>query len=123
MLTGKGLLGAVAAPMRAFVKSREGLEAPDLLLGWVPMLTELGPKGPFISKQQGFTCYAHPMRPESRGKVYGLVYSGLDVGAAIAPVLLGWQLDHGWHAGMLAVVGVMLLMAIATVFQARSLTR
>ncbi len=61
--------------------------------------------------------------PESRGKVYGLVYSGLDVGAAIAPVLLGWQLDHGWHSGMLVVVGVMLLLAIATVFQARSLTR
>ena len=34
--------------MRAFVRSREGLEAPDLLLGWVPMLTEPGPKGPRI---------------------------------------------------------------------------
>ena len=31
--------------MRAFVRSRDGLEAPDLLLGWVPMLTEAGPQG------------------------------------------------------------------------------
>ena len=44
--SGEGLLGMVGAPIRAFVRSREGLEAPDLLLGWVPMLTEPGPKGP-----------------------------------------------------------------------------
>ena len=68
--TGKGMLGTVAAPMRAFVRSREGLEAPDLLLGWVPMLTEPGPKGPKISRESGVTCYAHPMRPESKGHIH-----------------------------------------------------
>ncbi len=61
--------------------------------------------------------------PESRGKVYGFVYSGLDVGAAIAPVVLGWQLDHGQHRGMLVVTGVLLLLAIATIYQARRVTR
>jgi choline dehydrogenase len=66
----KGFLASVGAPMRAFVYSREGLEAPDLLLGWVPMLTEPGPKGPRISRQSGFTCYAHPMRPESKGHIH-----------------------------------------------------
>ncbi len=69
-LTGKGMLGTVAAPMRAFVRSREGLEAPDLLLGWVPMLTEPGLKGPRISRESGVTCYAHPMRPESKGHIH-----------------------------------------------------
>jgi choline dehydrogenase len=64
------LLNSVAAPLRAFVRSREGLEAPDLLLGWVPMLTEPGPKGPRISATSGMTCYAHPMRPESRGHIH-----------------------------------------------------
>ena len=68
--TGKGMLGAVAAPIRAFVRSREGLEAPDLLLGWVPMLTETGRKGPKISRQSGMTCYAHVMRPESKGHIH-----------------------------------------------------
>jgi choline dehydrogenase len=68
--SGRGLLGMVAAPMRAFVRSREGLEAPDLLLGWVPMLTEPGPKGPKLSRQAGMTCYAHPMRPESKGHIH-----------------------------------------------------
>ncbi|HLY45075.1 MAG TPA: GMC family oxidoreductase N-terminal domain-containing protein [Stellaceae bacterium] len=66
----KGFLASVGAPMRAFVCSREGLEAPDLLLGWVPMLTEPGPKGPRISREAGFTCYAHPMRPESKGHIH-----------------------------------------------------
>ena len=69
-LSGRGLLGMVAAPIRAFVRSREGLASPDLLLGWVPMLTEPGPKGPRISRQSGMTCYAHPMRPESRGHIH-----------------------------------------------------
>ena len=66
----KGFLASVGAPLRAFVCSREGLEAPDLLLGWVPMLTQPGPKGPRIAKQSGFTCYAHPMRPESKGQIH-----------------------------------------------------
>jgi choline dehydrogenase len=70
VLSGRGLLGMVAAPMRAFVRSREGLAAPDLLLGWVPMLTEPSPRGPRISRQSGMTCYAHPMRPESRGHIH-----------------------------------------------------
>ena len=66
----QGLLASVGAPMRAFVRSREGLAAPDLLLGWVAMLTEPGPKGPRISKTSGMTCYAHPMRPESKGTIH-----------------------------------------------------
>ncbi len=65
-----GLLCSVGAPMRAFVHSREGLAAPDLLLGWVPMFSDPSPAGPRISKTAGFTCYAHVMRPESKGSVH-----------------------------------------------------
>jgi choline dehydrogenase len=68
-LFGKGMFGMVAAPLRAFVRSREGLEAPDLLLGWVPMLYDSNPE-PKISSQSGVTCYAHPMRPESKGSIH-----------------------------------------------------
>jgi choline dehydrogenase len=67
LVAGQGMLGMVAAPIRAFVRSREGLEAPDLLLGWVPMLYEPGPK---LSRESGMTCYAHPMRPESKGHIH-----------------------------------------------------
>ena len=66
----QGLLAMTGAPLRAFVCSREGLEAPDLMLGWIPMLTEPSPKGPRISRQSGMTLYAHAMRPESKGHVH-----------------------------------------------------
>jgi len=36
----------------------------------VPMLTEPGPRGPRISRESGMTCYAHPMRPESKGHIH-----------------------------------------------------
>ena len=35
------------------------------------------------------------------GRVYGLVYSGLDVGFALAPVLFGAFMDRGWYAAVL----------------------
>src|ERR1700681_4192551 len=66
----QGMLAMTGAPIRAFVCSREGLEAPDLMLGWIPMLTEPSPRGPRISRQSGLTLYAHAMRPESRGHVH-----------------------------------------------------
>lgn len=70
LMSQDSMLAMVAAPLRAFVFSREGLESPDLLLGWVPMLTEPGAKGPQLSRQSGLTCYAHPMRPESKGSIH-----------------------------------------------------
>ena len=70
LLAQDSMLAMVAAPLRAFVFSREGLESPDLLLGWVPMFTEVTPKGPKIAKQSGMTCYAHAMRPESKGTIH-----------------------------------------------------
>jgi choline dehydrogenase len=64
------MLASVGAPMRAFVRSREGLEAPDLLLGWITMYTQPGPRGPVVAPRSGMTCYAHPMRPESKGHIH-----------------------------------------------------
>ncbi len=32
--------------------------------------------------------------PNATGRVYGVVYSGLDVGMAFAPTLFGWMMDH-----------------------------
>ncbi len=31
----------------------------------------------------------------ARGKVYGFVYSGIDLGSSVAPPLVGWLLDTG----------------------------
>ena len=53
------------------------------------------------------------------GRVYGFVYSGLDTGSAIAPVLLGWLLDHGHASSVFLFIGVALLLGIGTVIQVR----
>jgi FSR family fosmidomycin resistance protein-like MFS transporter len=44
------------------------------------------------------------------GRVYGLVYSGLDVGFAIAPLVFGVFMDHGWYAATFAGAAVTLLL-------------
>ena len=55
--------------------------------------------------------------PGSTGKVYGFVYSGLDVGSMLLPVFFGWLLDHGHPAAVLYTVVVSLVLTIGTVVQ------
>ncbi|TVO67062.1 MFS transporter [Denitromonas ohlonensis] len=46
------------------------------------------------------------------GRVYGTVYSGLDVGFAISPVLFGAFMDQGWYGATLAGAAVVLMIAV-----------
>jgi MFS transporter, FSR family, fosmidomycin resistance protein len=55
----------------------------------------------------------------SSGKVFGFVYSGLDVGSLIAPPAYGWLLDRDEPRAMFAVVALVMLVMIATVVQVR----
>lgn len=48
------------------------------------------------------------------GRVYGMVYSGLDVGFAISPILFGAFMDRGWYgATLLGAAAVLLLSVVA----------
>ena len=51
----------------------------------------------------------------STGKVYGFVYSGLDVGAMMTPIFFGWLLDGGRPAMVFYTVVVTAILTIATV--------
>jgi MFS transporter, FSR family, fosmidomycin resistance protein len=53
------------------------------------------------------------------GKVYGFVYSGLDIGSLLAPMIFGWMLDHDRPRAVFAGVAVLLLATILTVVQVR----
>ena len=53
------------------------------------------------------------------GRVYGFVYSGLDLGAMIGPIWFGLLLDHGLARQMFFVVSGLLVVAVATVLQVR----
>jgi FSR family fosmidomycin resistance protein-like MFS transporter len=48
------------------------------------------------------------------GRVYGVVYSGLDIGLATAPVLFGALMDGGYPSGVFICIGVFQAMAILT---------
>lgn len=47
------------------------------------------------------------------GRVYGLVYSGMDVGFAIAPLAFGMMMDRHWYAATLVGAGGTLLIAVS----------
>jgi MFS family permease len=51
------------------------------------------------------------------GRVYGFVYSGLDLGGIIGPVAFGFLLDHGHPREMLMGVAACYLVAIGTVIR------
>lgn len=53
--------------------------------------------------------------PGSTGKVYGFVYSGLDVGSMVTPVYFGWLLDGGRPSAVFYTVVVSSILMIATV--------
>lgn len=53
------------------------------------------------------------------GRVYGFVYSGYDLGATIAPVVIGSLLDHGLPRTVFAAIAGAMLLAIGTVLQVR----
>jgi len=46
------------------------------------------------------------------GRVYGMVYSGLDVGFAVSPVIFGVFMDHGWYGATLLGAAFVLLLSV-----------
>src|SRR4249919_3843247 len=53
VLTHKGLLGLPAAPIRAYIRTRRGLDAPDAAISWVPFFMTNDFQ---LSKQSGITA-------------------------------------------------------------------
>lgn len=53
--------------------------------------------------------------PGARGKVYGFVYSGLDAGSGLAPLALGWFLDHDRPAWVFAMSAALMLACVPCV--------
>jgi FSR family fosmidomycin resistance protein-like MFS transporter len=46
------------------------------------------------------------------GRVYGTVYSGLDVGFAISPILFGAFMDRGWYGATFVGAALLLLLSV-----------
>ena len=63
----KGLLGLPAAPIRAYIRTRAGLDAPDAAVSWVPFLTGANYK---LDKNSGLTAIMNILRSESTGSIH-----------------------------------------------------
>jgi choline dehydrogenase len=66
-VTSKGLLGLPASPIRAYVRSRPGLDAPDAAISWIPFLADPNFK---LAKQSGITAIMNILRSESTGSIH-----------------------------------------------------
>ncbi|MFY9439785.1 MAG: MFS transporter [Burkholderiaceae bacterium] len=60
---------------------------------------------------------------EATGRVYGTVYSGLDVGFAISPLLFGVFMDRGWYASTLAGAAIVLAISVYVALKVGKLSR
>jgi MFS family permease len=58
----------------------------------------------------------------SSGRVYGIVYSGIDLGAALSPLIFGIFLDVGLPKFLFIGVALLQLMIILTGFKVASLS-
>jgi MFS family permease len=133
VVTGYMLFGAAGMVAGGFLVARtERLErtigvamaASAVLLlavasGWLPGVLAMG-----VAALAGFgTGLAGPSRdmlikraapPGATGRVYGTVYSGLDVGFAVAAPVFGWLLDHGEPSGVFAGAALALGLGVAS---------
>lgn len=133
VVTGYMLAGAAGMVVGGFLVARaERLErtiafamafAAALLLlvasGWLP-----GGLAAVVAALAGFgTGLAGPSRdmlikraspPGATGRVYGTVYSGLDIGFAVAAPVFGAILDHGMPRGIFAGSAAALMLGIAS---------
>ena len=91
---------------------------PSVALWAIPLLAvtgfALGATGP---SRDMIVRNATP--PGASGRVYGFVYSGLDLGATLAPVSIGVLLDHDAPRMVFVAIAVALLLAMSTVIQVR----
>jgi len=104
------LAGATLLAMVAFAGVSGAMVVPTFaLIGFV--MGSTGPSRDLIVRN------ATPKG--AAGRVYGFVYSGLDLGAMIGPVWFGVMLDHGMGREMFYVVAVLLALAVGTVVRVR----
>ncbi len=130
-----GIVGIVAGGIAAAHSSRHNLVAASgMLIGAVLTLLLASGALPLwlltgTMTLVGFFIFStQPSRdilvrgatpPGATGKVYGFVYSGLDLGGSLSPLLFGWMLDQHRPQWVFGVAALFMLIAVATVVTLR----
>ena len=131
VVTGYMLCGAAGMVIGGFLVARAArlertIAAAMTLAALLLVLTATGWLPPMLAAASvalaGFgTGLAGPSRdmlikraapPGATGRVYGTVYSGLDVGFALAAPVFGWMMDHGHPAGVFAGAALVLMLGV-----------
>jgi MFS family permease len=60
---------------------------------------------------------------EASGRVFGIVYSGLDSGLAVGPLLFGLLMDWEMAPGVFICIAIFLLLSLLTAYQVSGNTR
>lgn len=133
VITGYMVCGAVGMVIGGFLVARaERLErtiglclagAAGLLLlastGWLPStlamaVVALAGVGTGLASPSRDMLIKRASPPGATGRVYGTVYSGLDVGFALAAPIFGWLMDHGQPQAVFVGAALLLFMAIVS---------
>jgi MFS family permease len=133
VVTGYMICGAVGMALGGFLVARaERLErtialcmagAAGLLLlastGWLPStlamaVVALAGVGTGLASPSRDMLIKRASPPGATGRVYGTVYSGLDVGFALGAPIFGWLMDHGQPQAVFVGAALMLFMAIVS---------
>ncbi|HLS82223.1 MAG TPA: MFS transporter [Steroidobacter sp.] len=133
VVTGYMLFGAVGMVLGGFLAARAArleliigvcLMAAAALLALAATGVLPGMLAAFVAAAAGFGAgFAGPSRdmlirraapPGAIGRVYGTVYSGLDLGFALAAPIFGAVLDHGSPAGVFYGAALMLCVGVAS---------
>ena len=61
--------------------------------------------------------------PNATGRVYGVVYAGLDIGQAVAPLIFGRLMDHGQYLSVILGLALVQAVLIASAFNVRRVRR
>ena len=89
-LTQKGLLGLPASPIRAYVRTRGGLDAPDAAISWIPFLAGANFK---LATNSGLTAIMNILRSESTGSIH-IAAKSPNTAPAVRFNFLSAQLDR-----------------------------
>jgi FSR family fosmidomycin resistance protein-like MFS transporter len=107
-------VGVAVSALLALVIARGGLDAASVVALMAVagfFVGSIGPSRDIIVRGVA--------PPEARGKVYGFVYSGLDLAGLIAPLVFGWALDHGRPDLVFIGAAAFLIASIPTVLRVR----
>ncbi|HKZ05382.1 MAG TPA: MFS transporter [Methylomirabilota bacterium] len=95
------------------------LASGALALGALPVVMALGGFALGVTSPSRDMLVRAATPRGASGKVYGFVYSGLDLGSALTPLMFGWLLDRGEPRAVFVVSAVFMLLTITTVVQVR----